>query len=164
MKKLIKKILREESEKNPKSKLENLINTFGIVKVINMVGLENLLDTLNLSETELFKKYNPFEKIFTDKEFENQLFDSVDFATRLMKSESGISFDTFFNKTIDYIISLIIDGLHWKLIDWDSSHNDNHDWIVPNTPEVIKLIYGDRIKNSFYVKRKITDSYYSIQR
>ena len=43
---------------------------------------------------------------------------------------------------LDYFIYNVIDGLHSKLIDFDVE-----DWKIPNTPELLKIIYGDRIMN-----------------
>jgi len=101
MRNLIRRILREESEKTPKSKMEKLIETMGLMSLIHSMGLDNMLDTLEITKEELYQKYNPFKKYFTE-----------------------------------------IDSFHDRLINFDTDT-----WIIPNTPELLKMIYGDRIKN-----------------
>ena len=141
MRNLIRRILREESEKTPKSKMEKLIETMGLMSLIHLMGLDNILDTLEITKEELYQKYNPFKKFFTDEEFNKEFYETIEF---LSKSHF---YDAIKNKsseeTLEFVISGIIDSFHDRLIDFDAE-----DWIIPNTPKLLKMIYGDRIKNN----------------
>ena len=136
----IRRILREESEKTPKSKMEKLIEKMGLMSLIHSMGLENILDTLEITKEELYQKYNPFKKFFTDEEFNTEFYDTIKYFSRphfydIIKKKSS-------EETLDFIISGIIDSFHSRLINFDTE-----DWIIPNTPKLLKMIYGDRIKN-----------------
>lgn len=133
--------LNEDSKKT-KNKLETEIEELGIDFVVQSVGLETILKRLKTTPSELFQKYNynPFEQLFTEQEFDNEVQDSIIFLNKeyflkQMKTKSP-------EEILDYFIYNVIDGLHSKLIDFDVE-----DWIIPNTPELLKIIYGDRIMN-----------------
>ena len=141
MRNLIRRILREESEKTPKSKMEKLIETMGLMSLIHSMGLDNILDTLEITKEELYQKYNPFKKFFTDEVFNKEFYETIEFFSK------SHFYDAIKNKsseeTLEFVISGIIDSFHDILINFDTE-----DWIIPNTPKLLKMIYGDRIKNN----------------
>jgi len=140
MRNLIRRILREQSEKNPKSKMEKLIEKMGLMSLIHSMGLDNILDTLEITKEELYQKYNPFKEFFTDEEFNREFYGTIKFLSKIY------FYDAIKNKsseeTLEFVISGIIGSFHDRLINFDTET-----WIIPNTPELLKMIYGDRIKN-----------------
>ena len=85
MRNLIRKILREESEKTPKSKMEKLIETMGLMSLIHLMGLDNILDTLEITKKELFEKYNIVDETIKKLKYQCKIQDS--------ESEEIITFD-----------------------------------------------------------------------
>jgi len=57
MRNLIRRILREQSEKTPKSKMEKLIEQIGIISAVKIVGLDNILDILDTEPINLINYY-----------------------------------------------------------------------------------------------------------
>jgi hypothetical protein len=143
MRNLIRRILREESEKNPKSKMEKLIEKMGLMSLIYSMGLDNILDTLEITKEELYQKYNPFKEFFTEEEFNKEFYGTIKHLSLYLKSHF---YEAIKNKsseeTLEFVISGIIGSFHDRLINFDTET-----WIIPNTPELLKMIYGDRIKN-----------------
>ena len=142
MRNLIRRILREESEKNPKSKLSKILNKPNrLVKLLNRgFTIEDICDIMEVSEKELYQKYNPFNKYFTDEEFNTEFYGTIKFLSKshfyeAIKNKSS-------KETLEFVISGIIESFHDRLIDFDTE-----DWIMSNTPKLFKMIYGDRIKN-----------------
>jgi len=141
LKDTIRRILREESEKTPKSKMEKIIEIMGLISSIHSIGLDNILDILEITKEELYQKYNPFKEFFTDEEFNREFYETIEFLSKshfyeAIKNKSS-------EETLEFVISGIIDSFHDRLINFDTE-----DWIIPNTPKLLKMIYGDRIKNN----------------
>ena len=154
LKETIRRILREESEKTPKSKMEKLIEKMGLMSLIHLIGLDNILDTLEITKEELYQKYNPFKKYFKDNFnknfdtiFEKELIQTIHYLTNTPWNSSyfkeKISKSTD-KQIMDIIISTAIDGLHPILFDFD-----NDDWGVPNAPELLIMLYGDYILEKY---------------
>jgi hypothetical protein len=125
-----------------KQKMESLIEELGIKKVLKMIGVDKVSKVLEITPIELFKKYNynPFEELFTYQEFDYAFQNSISFLNQkhfliAMKTKSP-------EEILDFFISSVIDELHDKLIDFDTEK-----WIIPDTPKLLKIIYGDRIMN-----------------
>jgi len=120
--------------------MEKLIEKMGLISLIHSMGLDNILDTLEITKEELYQRYNPFKEFFTDEEFNTEFYNTIKFFSRphfydTIKKKSS-------EETLDFIISGIIDSFHDRLINFDTE-----DWIIPNTPKLLKMIYGDKIKN-----------------
>lgn len=67
MRNLIRKILREENENVPKSKMEKLIEKLGIISTVKSVGLDNILDILDTTAIDLFKDFILDKEVSTKK-------------------------------------------------------------------------------------------------
>ena len=87
MRNLIRRILREENENVPKSKMMKLIEKLGIISAVKTVGLDNILDILDTTAIDLFKEF------ILDKEFSTK---------KLNKDEVGTYDFNFVVKDIDY--------------------------------------------------------------
>ena len=141
-----KKYIKEEKEEllneSIKEKLANLLDKKGLAETLNIlkIDIDKLSSMMGISMEELMQKHNPFKNIFSDKEFEEQLNESIKFLTKKH------FLDHLRNESLDGILSFlihnVIDSFHHKLIDFNTE-----DWIIPKTPKLIKMIYGDRIKN-----------------
>ena len=141
-----KKYIKEEKEEllneSIKEKLTNLLDKKGLAETLNIlkIDIDKLSSMMGISMEELMQKHNPFKNIFSDKEFEEELNESIKFLTKKH------FIDHLRNESLDGILSFlihnVIDSFHHKLIDFDTE-----DWIIPETPKLIKMIYGDRIKN-----------------
>ena len=143
LKDTIRKILREESEKNPKSKMEKLIEKpNGLVKLLNGgFTIEDISDIMDMSEKEIYQRFNPFEFIDeVDEEFKKSI--EVTIREKIgndgwIKTWKGSTKEEIFN----FLINVGIDDNHYQLTNWDIG-----DWKIPKTDELLKLIYGDWIK------------------
>ena len=141
-----KKYIKEEKEEllneSIKEKLTNLLDKEGLAETLNIlkIDIDKLSSMMGISMEELMQKHNPFKNIFSDKEFEEELNESIKFLTKKH------FLDHLRNESLDGILSFlinnVIDSFHHKLIDFNTE-----DWIIPETPKLIKMIYGDRIKN-----------------
>ena len=72
MRNLIRRILREENEKTPKSKLLKMLNKpNGLVNLLNGgFTIEDISNITEMSEKEIYQRFNPFEFIDeVDEEF-----------------------------------------------------------------------------------------------
>jgi hypothetical protein len=87
MRNLIRRILREENENIPKSKMMKLIEKLGIASAVKTVGLDNILDILDTTAIDLFKEF------ILDKEFSTK---------KLNKDEVGTYDFNFVVKDIEY--------------------------------------------------------------
>jgi len=138
MKQLIKRVLKESI----KEKLQKRLEEDGLIDTLKILGItiNELSDMMQISTEELLKEYNTFNNIFTEEEFKKELNDSIRFLTKKhfidhLKHES-------LDNVLKFLISNIIDSFHDRLLDFDTE-----EWIIPNTPELLKMIYGDRIIN-----------------
>ena len=138
MKQLIKRILKESI----KEKLEKRLEEDGLMDTLKILGLEidELSNMIQISTEELLKEYNPFKNIFTEEEFKIELNESIRFLTNKhfidhLRNES-------LDNVLKFLISNIIDSFHDRLFDFDTE-----EWIIPNTPELLKMTYGDKILN-----------------
>ena len=138
MKQLIKRILKESI----KEKLQKRLEEDGLSETLKTLGLEidELSNMIQISTEELLKEYNPFKNIFTEEEFKKELNDSIRFLTNKhfidhLRNES-------LDNVLKFLISNIIDSFRDRLVDFDTE-----EWIIPNTPELLKMTYGDKILN-----------------
>jgi hypothetical protein len=69
LKETIRRILREENENIPKSKMIKLIEKLGIVSAVKTVGLDNILYILDTTPIDLVSDY------FINKQFSTKDFD-----------------------------------------------------------------------------------------
>ena len=152
----IKKILKEyhlnEDEKSFDEKqnpIQVYIDENGFNNAIEEFGFERIIKKLNLTPEVLFEKYNLFEGIVSDSKIKEEILDTLTYLQsrkHILDSRGADSVD----EIIDFIISMTIDGIHSFLINWN---REPHDWKVPQTPKVLKFIYGDWIKNNNLFKR-----------
>ena len=146
MEKLIRRILRESHLE----KVQKTLDKYGLASTLKMFGMDayRLSQMLDMSEKELLEKYNPFETIFTDEEFENSLFDTMTW----MKDRPNIFYPRLknnpINEVIKYIIEITIDDFHSKLVNFNTT-----DWEIPETPKLLYLRYGDLLKNNSLFKK-----------
>ena len=77
LKETIRKILREENEKTPKSKLINLLEKpNGLVNLLNGgFTIEDISNITEMSEKEIYQKFNPLE--FIDKKYKESIQDTI---------------------------------------------------------------------------------------
>lgn len=157
----IKKILKEyhlnEDEKSFDEK-QNPIQVYIDEKGFNQAieefdSVEFIAKKLNLTPKELLQKYNPFKDIFSDEEFKQELENTI------INIEVRPTLREYFKertleKKIDMVIDIIIDGFHYELINWN---REPHDWKVPQTPELLKIIYKDFILDNKIFKRLLSD-------
>jgi hypothetical protein len=140
MRNLIRRILREENEKTPKSKLINLLEKpNGLVKLLNGgFTIEDISDVMEMSKNEIYQRFNPFE--FIDKDFKESIEDTIREKIghdKWIQSRKDFTEEEIFN----YLILVGIDGVHYDLIDWNTK-----DWKIPETEKTLELIYGDWLK------------------
>lgn len=69
MRNLIRRILREQSENIPKSKMMKLIEKLGIVSAVKTIGMDDILDILDTTPIDLVSDY------FINKQFSTKDFD-----------------------------------------------------------------------------------------
>ena len=69
MRNLIRRILREENENIPKSKMMKLIEKLGIASAVKTVGMDDILDILDTTPIDLVSDY------FINKQFSTKDFD-----------------------------------------------------------------------------------------
>jgi hypothetical protein len=69
MRNLIRRILREENENIPKSKMMKLIEKLGIVSAVKTIGMDDILDILDTTPIDLVSDY------FINKQFSTKDFD-----------------------------------------------------------------------------------------
>jgi len=142
---IIKTVLKESYVE----KVQKTLDKYGLATTLKMFGndVNKLSKMLDMSEVELLEKYNPFETIFTDEEFENSLFDTMTW----MKGRSNIFYPRLknnpINKVVEYIIDITIDDFHSKLVNFEAT-----EWIIPETPKLLYLRYGDLLKNNSLFK------------
>jgi hypothetical protein len=147
LKETIRKILREENEKTPKSKLINLLEKpNGLVNLLNGgFTIKDITNITEMSKKEIYQKFNPFE--FIDKMYKESIKNTI--LERIGRNNWTQSRK---NKTEDEIIKELIsygiDDVHYDIMNWDTG-----DWIVPNTPKLLELIYTDWIKQQEIYKR-----------
>ena len=131
-------------------KVQKTLEKNGLADTLTMFGIDTdrLSKILDISIKELVQKYNPFETIFTDKEFEDSLIDTMTW----MKDRPNIFYPRLknnpINKVIEYIIEITIDDFHSKLMNFNTE-----DWKIPETPKLLYLRYGDWVKNNKVFKR-----------
>ena len=147
LKETIRRILREENEKTPKSKLINLLEKpNGLVNLLNGgFTIKDITNITEMSEKEIYQRFNPFE--FIDEEFKKSI--EVTIREKIgndgwIKTWKGSTKEEIFN----FLINVGIDDNHYQLTNWDTG-----DWIVPNTPKLLELIYTDWIKQQEIYKR-----------
>ena len=147
LKETIRRILREENEKTPKSKLINLLEKpNGLVNLLNGgFTIEDISNITEMSEKEIYQKFNPLE--FIDKKYKESIQDTI-----LERIGRNNWIQSRKNKTEEEIIKELItygiDDVHYDIMNWDTD-----DWIVPNTPKLLELIYTDWIKQQEIYKR-----------
>lgn len=107
-------------------------------------SIEFIAKKLNQSPKELLKKYKPFEGIFTDTEFKEELKNTLDYLSGRNHINDNNRFKSM-EELIEFIISMTIDTFHYFLIDWNA---DPHDWKVPQTSKLLKIMYEDYIKEN----------------
>jgi len=143
---IIKTVLKESYVE----KVQKTLDKYGLATTLKMFGndVNKLSKMLNMSEIELLEKYNPFETIFTDEEFENSLFDTMTF----IKDKPNIFYPKLknnpINEVVEYIIDITIDDFHSKLVNFETL-----EWIIPETPKLLYLRYGDLLKNNSLFKK-----------
>ena len=145
-------ILSENSNKlNP---IQLYIDENGFNNAIKEFGsVEFIAKKLNVSTKELLEKYKPFDDIFTESEFKEELEDTI---LWIKDRESIINRHDNLDKVIEFIISMTIDAFHSQLINWD---DEPHDWKIPQTPNLLKLIYGDWIKENDLFRKTFGDKF-----
>ena len=98
-----------------------------------------------MSEKEIYQKFNPLE--FIDKKYKESIQDTI-----LERIGRNNWIQSRKNKTEEQIIKELItygiDDVHYDIMNWDTD-----DWIVPNTPKLLELIYTDWIKQQEIYKR-----------
>ncbi len=157
----IKKILKEynlnEDEKSFDEKqnaVQLYIDERGFNEAIEeFKSVEYIAKKLNLTPKELLEKYNPFKDIFSDEEFKQELENTI------INIEVRPTLREYFKertleKKIDMVIDIIIDGFHYELINWN---REPYDWKIPQTPELLKIIYKDFILDNKIFKRLLSD-------
>lgn len=75
----IRQTIRQILKESHSEKVQKTLDKYGLGTTLKMFGIDayRLSQMLDMSEKELLEKYNPFETIFTDEEFENSLFDTM---------------------------------------------------------------------------------------
>jgi hypothetical protein len=142
---IIKRILKESHAE----KVQKTLDKYGLVTTLKMFGndINRLSNMLHMTEKELLEKYNPFETIFTDEEFENSLFDTMSW----MRERPGTFYPRLKNNPMDnvieFIIDVTIDDFHSKLVNFETT-----EWIIPDTPKLLYLKFGDLLKNNSFFK------------
>jgi len=142
------KSLKEDTTKK-QNPIQDYIDENGFNNAIEEFGFERIVKKLNLTPEVLFEKYNLFEGIVSDDKIKKEILDTLTYLQsrkHILDSRGADSVD----EIIDFIISMTIDGIHSFLINWN---REPHDWKVPQTPKVLKFIYGDWIKNNNLFKR-----------
>lgn len=143
---IIKRILKESHAE----KVQKTLDKYGLVTTLKMFGndINRLSNMLHMTEKELLEKYNPFETIFTDEEFENSLFDTMSW----MRERPGTFYPRLKNNPMDnvieFIIDVTIDDFHSKLVNFETT-----EWIIPDTPKLLYLKFGDLLKNNSFFKK-----------
>jgi hypothetical protein len=143
MRNLIRRILREENEKTPKSKLLKMLNKpNGLVKLLTGgFTIEDISDIMEMSEKEIYQRFNPFEFIDeVDEEFKK----SIEVTIREKIGNDGWIKrwkDSTEEEIFNFLINVGIDDNRYQLTNWDIG-----DWKIPKTDELLELIYGDWIK------------------
>jgi len=157
----IKKILKEyhlnEDEKSFDEKPnphQIYIDENGFNKAIEEFGsVELIAKKLNLTPKKLLEIYDPFKDIFSDEEFYEKLIKTLTYIE--INSDLREHFKKLtLEKKIVMVIGMIIDKLHSDLINWN---REPHDWKVPQTPELLKIIYKDFILDNKIFKRLLSD-------
>ena len=143
---VIKRILKESHTE----KVQKTLDKYGLVTTLKMFGndINRLSNILHMTEKELLEKYNPFETIFTDEEFENSLFDTMSW----LRERHGTFYPKLKNNPMDNVIEFIIDvtieDFHSKLVNFETT-----EWIIPDTPKLLYLKFGDLLKNNSFFKK-----------
>jgi hypothetical protein len=121
-----------------KDHINDIIKEIGLLKTLDLIGLNLILSTLEITKKELYQKYNPLK--FIDENYKKSIEDTI--IEKIVddgwiKRWKGSTEEEIFN----FLINVGIDDNHYHLINWDTG-----DWIVPDTDKVLKLIYGDWLK------------------
>jgi len=153
MRNLIRRILREENEKTPKSKLiKQLERPNGLITLLKGgLTIDDITNITEIPEKEIYRKFNPFRQI--GEWFDDRFKEEVKIVLGMMLSQSNFWFikkykDKGEDEIIEHIISMTIDAVHSFLIDFDIE-----DWKIPNTPKLLQIIYTDWIKEQKEFKR-----------
>lgn len=147
------KSLKENNDKKPNF-VQVYIDENGFNSALKEFGsIELIAKKLNLTPEKLLEKYNPFEDIFSDEEFKTELKNSISHIEVRPTSKKRFKENTL-EKNIDMVIGMTIDQFHSDLINWDIPP---YDWKVPQTPELLAIIYKDSILNNNIFKRLSLD-------
>lgn len=152
----IRRILSEELfNESIKDKLKNLLDKKGLGETLNVlrIDIDKLSSMMGTSIEELLEKYNPFGDIFTDEDFEEILKKTITYIEISSDLREHFKKRTLDDKII-MVIGMIIDKLHSELINWDTQP---YEWKVPQTPELLAIIYKDLILNNNTFKRLSSD-------
>lgn len=141
MKQLIKRILKEEFDP-AKEKMEKLLSKAGLPMLLNSIGVDKISEILGISKEDVFKKYNPFKNFISYEQFYIALDKQLSHILTSLYWLKDFKENNASNEDIiNIIIDMVISYLHSDLINFDTET-----WKIPNTPELMQMIYGDEVK------------------
>jgi hypothetical protein len=127
LKETIRRILREENENIPKSKMEKLIEKLGIISAVKTIGMDDILDILDTTPIDLVSDY------FINKQFSTKDFDintgGYDFnfiITDIFDGAIDESWSVYVKILKGEVTLILIDGETYDL--WDSDLWEKDFW------------------------------------
>jgi len=145
MRNLIRRILREENEKNPKDKLLKMVENLGLLRVLKLLSLEDICAILEMSTQELFEKYHPYkDKLINAGSKVKKL--------SLRRMKPGQSIDTIINVGVD---STAKDIIPWHDDEGVDFPLDEYDFMIKTAKTYLKKVFGDETAD--YIKKVVSD-------